>query len=165
VSTRDQATRDEIITGLVEARECILAAASAVPPAKQDEVFLGVWSMKELLAHLVGWDHANLQAAQEILGNRLPSFYAHRDRGWKSYNESLVARYKREDYAELLVSVEDSHRELIDYLRTVPAEEFDRDRGLRAGRYKVTIARLLRAETDDEKQHCAQIQEFLGWEA
>jgi hypothetical protein len=162
VTTRDQTTKDEIIAGLVEARECILVAASAVPAEKQDEVFLGVWSMKELLAHLVGWDYTNLQAAQEILEGRMPSFYAHRDRGWKSYNESLVARYRREDYAELLASVAGSHRELIAYLRTVPAKEFDRDRGLRAGRYKVTIARLLRVETDDEKKHCAQIREFLG---
>jgi hypothetical protein len=164
VSTKDQTTKDEVIIGLLEARECILAAASAVPPEKQDEVFLGVWSMKELLAHLVGWDCTNLQAAQEILGNRLPSFYAHHDRGWKSYNDDLVARYGREDYAELLASVARSHRELVAYLSTLPAEEFDRDRGLRAGRYKVTIARLLRAETDDEKKHCAQIREFLGWD-
>jgi hypothetical protein len=63
------------------------------------------------------------------------------------------------------VRVEGSHGELIAYLKTVPAEEFERDRGLRAGRYKVTIARLLRAETDDEKKHCAQIREFLRWEA
>jgi hypothetical protein len=165
VSSKDRVTKDEVITGLIEARECILAAASAVPPEKQDEVFLGVWSMKELLAHLVGWDYANLQAAQEILGDCLPSFYAHHDRGWKSYNEGLVVQYRRGDYDELLASVEGSHRELIAYLKTVPAEEFERDRGLRAGRYKVTIARLLRAETDDEKKHCAQIREFLRWEA
>jgi len=58
----------------------------------------------------------------------------------------------------------DGGGQLIAYLRAVPAAEFNRDRGLRAGRYKVTIARLLRAETDDERKHCAQIREFLGWE-
>jgi hypothetical protein len=41
-----------------------------------------------------------------------------------------------------------------------PAEEFDRDSGVRYKRYKVTIARLLQAETRDEKTHHKQIEEF-----
>lgn len=158
VSTKAEAKKEEIISGLIEARGCILRAASSLPTEKQDEVFLGVWSVKDLLAHLVGWDYTNIEAAREILDGKLPSFYAHYDRDWKSYNAGLVKRYKKEDFADLLSSVEDSHRELIEFLRTVPAEEFDRDRGLRAGRYKVTIARLLQVEINDEKKHCVQIR-------
>ena len=160
MSKKPQARKEKIIAGLIDARECILGAASSLPAEKQDEVFLGVWSVKDLLAHLAGWDYTNIEAAKEILAGQLPSFYAHHDRGWKSYNASLVAQYKQEDYAALLASVRGSHQELIDFLRTVPAEEFDKDRGLRAGRYKVTIARLLQVEISDEKKHCAQIREF-----
>jgi hypothetical protein len=155
-----QAKKDKIIADLVEARGKILDAASSLSPADQDRVFLGVWSVKDLLAHLVGWDFANLEAAQAILTGQLPGFYAHYDRDWRTYNARLVAKHKREDFADLLASVEDSHQELIGFLETIPAEEFDRDKGVRFKGYKVTIARLLQTEIDDEKTHHMQVDEF-----
>ena len=155
-----QAKKDKVIAALVEARQKILDAVAALPPEKQDEVFLGVWSVRDLLAHLVGWDFTNLAAVQEILAGQLPSFYAHHDRDWRTYNAGLVAKYKRE-MAALLALMQDSHQRLVDFLRTVPAEEFDRDKGLRFRGYKVTIARLLQAEASDEEVHYKQIQAWL----
>ena len=160
MSARAQARKDEIISELVETRRRILDTASSLPPEKQDEVFLGVWSVKDLLAHLAGWDFTNLEAAKAVLAGELPSFYAYRDRDWKTYNARLVAEYERDDFAELLASVEDSLQELVDFLETIPAEEFDKDGGVRHKRYKVTIARLLQAEISDEKTHHKQVEEF-----
>lgn len=157
-----QATKDEVISGLVKARACILAAASLLPAEKRDQVFLGTWSVKDLLAHLVGWDFTNVEATKEILEDKLPSFYAHHDRDWKSYNAGLVERYRKDDWADMVSAVEESHRKLIGFLKGVAAEEFDRDRCLRAGRYKVTIARLIKAETTDERKHCEQIKDFAN---
>jgi uncharacterized damage-inducible protein DinB len=157
-----QAKKDKVIAELVEARRKILDAAAALPLEKQDEVFLGIWSAKDLLAHLVGWDYTNLAAVEEILAGQLPSFYAHHDRDWRTYNTGLVAKYKREASVALLSLVQDSHQRLVDFLRTVPAEEFGKDRGLRFRGYKVTIARLLQAEASDEETHYKQLQHLLS---
>jgi hypothetical protein len=162
VSTKAQAKKDEIISELVETRRKILDASASLSPAEQDTVFLGVWSVKDLLAHLVGWDFTNMEAAKSVLAGQLPDFYSHYDRDWKTYNARLVAEHKRDDFAELLSSVEDSLQKLVAFLETVLAEEFDKDRGVRYKRYKVTIARLLQAETKDEKTHHEQIEEFRG---
>jgi hypothetical protein len=52
---------------------------------------------------------------------------------------------------------------LIEYLETVPAEAFEKDFGVRSGRgARVTIARLLQAELEDEQEHLRQIQDFVG---
>jgi hypothetical protein len=160
MSAKAQAKKDEIITELVKARKRILDAASSLPPEKQDVIFLGVWSVKDLLAHLVGWDFTNLEAAKALLSGQLPDFYSHYDRDWKTYNARLVAEYKRDDFAELLASVEDSLQQLVAFLGTVPAEEFDRDSGVRYKHYKITIARLLQADIKDVKTHHKQIEEF-----
>ena len=101
-----QAEKDGIISGFVVARSKILEAASSLSPQAQDEVFLGEWSVKDLLAHLEGWDYTNLTAVQEILEGRKPGFWQHYDRDWKSYNAQLVAEYKRDDLAELAAAVE-----------------------------------------------------------
>jgi hypothetical protein len=118
--------------------------------------------VKDLLAHLVGWDFANLEAGQAILAGKMPAFYSHHDQDWQTFNARLVAEHKEDDFEPLLASLEESHQELVDFLETVPAEEFDRDRGLRFKRYKVTIARLLQAEAEDEAEHYAQIKEFAA---
>ena len=160
MSDKAQQKKDNIISALTQARRKILKVAHTLPSDKRGEVFLGVWSARELLAHLVGWDYANIEATKSILSGELPEFYSHHDRDWATYNALLVERHKTEDYAELLHSVETSHRALVDLLGTVPADEFEKDRGVRYKRYKVTIARLLQAEAEDEEKHYSQIKEF-----
>lgn len=160
VAGASEAKKSEIISELVETRRKILDTASSLSPEEQDGVFLGIWSVKDLLAHLVGWDFTNLEAAKAILAGELPGFYSHHDRDWRTYNARLVAEYKRDDFAGLLSSVEGSHQKLMDFLKTIPAEEFDKDRGVRFKGYKVTIARLLQVELEDEKTHHKQVKEF-----
>jgi hypothetical protein len=160
MSDKAQRKKDNIISALTQARRKILKVAHALPAEKQGEVFLGTWSAQDLLAHLVGWDYTNIAATKSILAGELPEFYSHHDRDWASYNAFLIERHNREDYAELLHSVEASHRALVDLLATVPEDEFEKDRGIRYNRYKVTIARLLQAEAEDEEEHYRQIKEF-----
>jgi hypothetical protein len=151
VAGEAQAQKDALIASLVRARAKILAEARLLSPAQQDEVFLGEWSVKELLAHLAGWDDTNRRAVQEILAGQKPSFWQYLDRDWQSYNARLVAEYKRDDFAELLAVVEASHRRLIDYLQTVPADAYVKKR---------QIASLLRTEIEDEEEHHGQVKAF-----
>jgi len=160
MNVRAEAKKEQVIAELIEARRAIFDAAAMVPAEQQDEIFLGVWSVKDLLAHLVGWDLTNLAAAGEVLAGQLPAFYAHHDRDWQTYNDILVAQHKKAGWGEMVASVQGSHRELVAYVRTIPAEELDWDRGVRYKGYKVTIARLLQAEAGDERRHAAQIREY-----
>ena len=160
MSSQAQTVKEQIISGLIDTRNRILDAASELSPVEQDQVFLGIWSVKDLLAHLVGWDHANLQAAGAVLNGELPEFYAHEDRDWTTYNAHLVAKYKREDFEELLASAKASHRKLVSFLQTIPAEELERNRNVRFRRYRVTVLRLLQAEMEDEERHYQQIKAF-----
>lgn len=161
MKSKAEPTKQAVIGQLIEARQAILEAASALPVEKQAVAFLGVWSIKDLLAHLIGWDFANIEAVQAIPGGNLPAFYAHHDHDWQSFNARLVAEHKRGDYAELLAATQDSHRQLIAVLETIPAEAFDKDYAVRFRGYKVTIARTLLAEAKDERTHHGQIQTLV----
>ena len=165
-STRQSATakaqvkKDELIAGLIETRRKILDLASALSTFEQDQVFLGVWSIKDLLAHLMGWDATNRKAVKAIRIGKLPEFYAYMDRDWQTYNARLVLKHKHGGLAELIPATRISHRKLMDSLQAIPAGEFEQDKGVRFKGYKVTIARLLQAELKDEKVHYAQIEKF-----
>jgi hypothetical protein len=163
MNTKTESLKHDLLSALLETRTSILHAASQLSPAAKNTVFLGAWSVVDLLAHLAGWDFTNLVAAKDIQAEKLPAFYARYDKDWKTYNAGLVSTYKRDDFEELLALVRDSHRQLIEYLESIPAEAFERDFGVRSGRgTRVTLARLLQAEWQDEQEHLEQIRDFMA---
>ena len=165
MATRSQIHRkNKILSDLLETRQKIVAAVSGLSDARRDQVFLGIWSVKDLLAHMAGWDHTNLDAAKSVLGGELPSFYQYRDRDWQTYNARLVKEHKKDSFKELLAEVTAAQQQLVEFLQTIPPEQFNKDFGVRFRGYKVTIQRLLEAELEDERTHLQQIVDFL-WES
>jgi hypothetical protein len=153
--------KEEILSVLVDARQNILTEVSKLSEAEQDQIFLGIWSTKDLLAHLIGWDKTNLDSVKSVLMGQVPAFYEYRDPDWRSYNAKLVKEYRRDSMPELLSSAKDAQAMLIEFLYTIPPEHFNKDFGVRFRGYKVTIQRLLEAETKDERVHCKQITDFF----
>lgn len=144
-----QAEKDEIISGLVESRRQLIDVILSLPRDKRSKVFLGSWSVRELVAHLVGWDYTNLDAVQAILAGERPKFRDQYDRDWTTYNAQLVARYGQEDWDSLVAAVQASHQELISFLDAVPADEYVKTTKIRT---------LLRAEAKDEDVHRQEVE-------
>lgn len=62
----------QTLQGVREARRAVLAAAAAVPLEATDTVFLGEWSVKDIIAHIIGWDYANIEAVRAVLAGSCP---------------------------------------------------------------------------------------------
>lgn len=155
------AKREQILSSLIQARQKILSESVKLSNAQQNQVFLGIWSIKDLIAHLIGWDYTNLEAAKSIREGRVPTFYDHRDHDWQTYNAMLVKKYKKDSFQELLAAANHSQEKLVAFLQTIPAEDFNRDFGVRFRGYKVTIQRLLEADVKDAQLHYKQITDFF----
>ena len=155
-----QANKERLLAQLLEARAGILSEASALSAKQRDTVFLGIWSVRELLAHLAGWDYTNIEAIQSVLAGELPVFYEYRDRDWQTYNAMLVEKHGKGSFRELLSTVRRSHKKLVEFLQTIPPEHFNRDFGVRFRGYKVTVQRLVEADIKDVTIHCQQIKDF-----
>lgn len=152
--------KDRLIFGLVTARQNILDQVVELSPHQQGEIFLGEWSVREILAHLIGWDQTYLAAVQDLQAGELPSFYAAYDADWQSYNRNLVRQYEVGEWSELVTAARESQSQLVDYMRTLPDEEFSRGWGVRYGGTPVTIASLIEAEIKDEHEHSKQIRKW-----
>lgn len=162
MATQSQILRKEqILSKLLETRQNILTEVSKLSEAEQDQVFLGIWSIKDLLAHLIGWDKANLNAIQSVIRNEVPSFYEYHDRDWRTYNAMLVKKNKKGSFQELIATAKNSQQKLIEFLQTIPPEHFNKDFDVRFRGYKVTVQRLLEAEAEDERTHARQINDFF----
>jgi hypothetical protein len=150
-----------LISNFTDTRSSILRAAGSIPDERIDEVFVGSWRILELLAHLRGWDLTNIQAAKDILSGKVPDFYAESDKDWASYNAKLVSQHREADLESMIASVDSSRSDLVALLNQLDAKDIFGDHGVRRGSYKVTIARLIEAETKDEIEHLDQIRRFM----
>ena len=158
-----EAEKEQLIADLMGAREEVLTAAMAVRHEEQDTPFLGTWSAHDVVAHLAGWDYANLEAVGAIRSGCLPAFYDHYDHDWRTMNAELVSKHKQEMLEETVALARASHDALLAALAAVPAEDLIRDYGVRSpGRRRVTISMLLSAEARDERKHAEQIRAFTG---
>ncbi len=162
MNTKAQAKKEWIINEMQRVRSELLTEVAALSRKERDTVFLGIWSVRELLAHLAGWDYANLDAAKRIIKGRLPSFYEYHDRDWQTYNAMLVKKYRRNTFREIRATLKASQQKLIEYLQTLPPEYFNRDFGVRFRGYRVTVQRLLEADVKDVRIHHRQIVDFFG---
>ena len=153
--------KEQLLSALVEVRRQIIQDVIILSDQDRDRLFLGIWSVKDMLAHFAGWDYANLEGVRAVLVGMLPPFYSYYDRDWKKYNAILVAKYKRDSFPELIELIKNSQHELIEFLHTIPAEAFNKDFGIRFRGYRVTIQRLLESETRDEQLHYQQINDYF----
>ena len=154
--------KDEYIQDLVNARRAILDLVKTIPSERLDEPFLGIWSIKDLLAHLAGWDFTNLQAIQEIQAGQVPAFFHYYDKDWQTYNARLVQTYRREPFEALLSEVEDSHRQLVAYLQMLSPKDLAHGKVRGNSGRTVTTHNLLQSEASDEWKHAEQIRGFFG---
>jgi len=155
----------ELIAGLVEARRGLIEAAQSMPVKRRDEALTGVWSIKDLVAHLIGWDFTNLQAVQEILCGQAPAFFLRYDKDWQSYNAELVQKYRIEPFEALLAEAANSHAQWIQYLESLPADEVVNGKGRSPMGRTITIQNLLMAEASDENKHAEQVRAFPNSES
>ena len=161
MSAKAQIKKEQVIRELQETRQSILAEIDVLSAKDRNMVFLGIWSVRDLLAHLAGWDFTNVEAIKSVLAGKLPAFYEHRDRDWQTYNAMLVRKYKTNSFRELRATVKKSQKKLVAYVQSIPPEDFNRDFGVRFRGYKVTIQRLLEADIKDVLIHRQQTVDFF----
>jgi hypothetical protein len=152
------AGKPEIIAELQDSRAAVIQHLTALPAERHDEPFLGEWSVRDLQAHLIGWDYTNADAVRSLIAGTLPDFFSRWDPDWRSYNAELVRLHLRDRLPDLIDDAARSHEELIKLLERTPAREFTMDRGVRApAGFVVTISNLLETQVGDEREHFRQM--------
>jgi hypothetical protein len=140
-------------------REALIAAAEAVPAELRDVAFVGGWDLKDVIAHTIGWDYANLEALPDFASGRLPAFFAHYDPDWAACNAGFVARYRLEDWQALVNSLRASQRAFGEALAEL--SDADLDNVVLWDKRRVSLRGMLRAVDRDEAAHVGQIQAFI----
>jgi uncharacterized protein (TIGR03083 family) len=81
------------------------------------------WSVKDVLAHLTTWEEEALKYLPLIIKGGRPPRYAATG-GLDAFNARTTARKRPLPLSEILRQLDATHQQLIDYLKSVPEEQF-----------------------------------------
>ena len=100
-----------------------------------------------------------IKARQSILTEASRLSDEQHDHDWQTYNVILVKQYKNDSFQKGVASLKDSQKMLIEFLQTIPPENFNQDFGVRVRGHKVTTQGLLQTEVKDEETHYKQLSD------
>lgn len=145
----DQKTR--AMQQFEQARESLRAELAGI------EASLGVypeWTIKEVLAHLAGWDDATILALQTYLAGDQPRIMA--IHGVDSYNEQTVAERTLLDYGQIVREWELVRENLTEILEELPEAKMS-DRIVAPWGEMLSIAGLIVGMAEHEMEHAEAI--------
>jgi len=112
--------RDKLIQELSEARAKMRKVAERA--GENIEIYVP-WKMKEVLAHITGWDDATIAALSSHAAGDTPATPARR--GIDYYNAETVSTREELPYPHIVREWENTREQLIKVLQTMPDEKFD----------------------------------------
>ena len=124
---REQAKR-RILNKLDKAWASLLASYAGLPDSKLREPgVVDDWSVKDILAHVTTWEEEALTYLPLIVGGGKPPRYSVQYGGIDAFNALRTAQKRTLSLSEVLRQLDETHRKLVDYIGSVPHEQFTRE--------------------------------------
>jgi hypothetical protein len=87
----------------------------------------GHWSVKDILAHVTTWEEEALKYLPLILKGGRPPRYSIKYGGINAFNAQMTEQKQGLSLSDVLRQLDETHRRLIDYVQSVPEEQFIRE--------------------------------------
>lgn len=85
------------------------------------------WTVKDILAHVTTWEEEAIKYLPLILKGGAPPRYSTKYGGIDAFNALMTEQKRDLSLSEVLRHLEETHRQLIDYIQSVPEEHFTRE--------------------------------------
>ncbi len=118
------------------------------------------WTVRDIVAHLIGWNQYIVRGVRQILRGELPFYDVDPGPDYSNVNAVLVREYADTDRSVLLVSLVASKKELMSFLRTLDTDMWDHDFGVRHKGETLTVKSTVNDLIADYHHHRGQLEEF-----
>jgi hypothetical protein len=153
-------TRDQDLQALQSAFETFTACLSrlAVP------VFLRPvtkWAPRDVVAHLIGWNHYTRTGCEQIRQGRLPFYFADAADDFRHVNAISVQTSALPEKHTLIEELTASFQALLRFLICLPPEAWQADYGVRYQGGPITIANTVDALSRDYLEHTKDFEKWV----
>ena len=87
----------------------------------------GDWSVKDIIAHVTWWEAEALRHLPLILAGGRPPRYSVTYGGIDAFNAMMSERKRDVPLSDVLTQQNDTHQQLIDFIQSVPEDQFTRE--------------------------------------
>lgn len=85
------------------------------------------WSVRDILAHVTIWEEEALKYLPLIMKGGKPPRYSVQYGGIDAFNALMTEQRRSLSLSEVLRQLDETHSQLVDYLQSVPEEQFIRE--------------------------------------
>lgn len=117
-------TKDELLSAAAREFDALRAALAGLSEAQMQEVWLGVWSVKDILAHMAGWHREMIPALERLARGERPGLEGVSYDDVDAWNARFVAERREWTPTETQAEVERSHAAFLRAAQAVPAERY-----------------------------------------
>jgi hypothetical protein len=117
-------TKEELLNEAAREYKALHETLQGLNETQMTEVWLGTWSVRDIVAHIAGW-HQEMSPALERLarGERpVPEGVSYDD--VDSWNERFAAAWRTTPVADVLLEMDRTHEHFLKAAAAVPAERF-----------------------------------------
>ncbi|MFA6519160.1 MAG: ClbS/DfsB family four-helix bundle protein [Candidatus Shapirobacteria bacterium] len=96
---------------------------SSFPAAKREEIIFDKWSLKDVIAHLVGWDEHFIEELDNLINNKIEKSI------WvtiPNLNKNSTAKFKNDSYQNVIKTYQQTSQKLINKLRNLDKIYWDK---------------------------------------
>ncbi len=133
-----------------------------------EELFLkrfNLWSPRDVVAHLIGWNRYIIEGSNQIRRGELPFYDIDPGEDYSKVNAVLVLEYSSTDRQEMLDELQVSAQELKQFIRSLDSSEWSRDYGVRHKGAIITIQNTVDELIEDYDIHKERIKEWVRRES
>ena len=112
------------------------------------------WTIKDVLAHIIGWDQRTLHTIPLMLQNRAGEIQGVEV---EEHNRASVAAWRDKPLADVLAGLESTYRQLLEMIARIDHIEIDRRRD-RNGRIITIRSYVIDVMAEHDRQHAAEIE-------
>ena len=87
----------------------------------------GDWSVRDIIAHVTWWEEEALRHLPLIIAGDRPPRYSVTYGGINAFNAMMAERKRHVSLSDVLTQQDDTHRRLVDFIRSVPEDQFTRE--------------------------------------
>jgi hypothetical protein len=120
--------RSQLLKRLDKAWEALKASYAGLSDSELMEPGVtGAWSVRDIIAHVTWWEEEALTHLPLILAGGKPPRYSVTYGGIDTFNAQMTEQKRNLSLSEVLRQRDDTHRRLIDFIQSVPEDQFTRE--------------------------------------
>ena len=154
-------TIEEQINELNSGVDRLVKCVSSLP----EESFLKnlkKWSLRDIVAHLVGWNRYITAGSIQIMRGELPFYDDDPGEDFCNVNAELIREHSTKDREKLLAELLSTADGLKQFLESLDTEDWDRDFGVHHHGQIITIKNTVDELIADYLHHTVQIKDWAG---